>query len=446
MTTTTLDPALLARYGERNVPRYTSYPTAPHFAPAADDHAYRDWLADLPSGEPLSLYVHVPFCRAMCWYCGCHTSVTRREAPVSRYVAALAQEIAMVAALVGPGHRAGHLHFGGGTPTLVRPDEFTALMRQLRARFAFASDTEVAIEIDPRTLAPDMAVALGEGGVTRASIGVQSFDAQVQRAINRLQSFEVTREAVERLRNAGIASFNFDLLYGLPFQTVANCVETVDLALLLRPDRLSLFGYAHVPSFKQHQRKIDAADLPGAAERLAQFEAMAERLQQAGYLRIGLDHFALPSDSMAWAAAAGTLHRNFQGYTTDGCATLIGFGASSIGRLPQGFVQNAATTPNYERRIAAGSLATVRQCALSPEDRRRGALIERLMCDYRVDLTGASDLADESRLAPLIADGLIRRTGEVIELLPEARPLVRTVAAAFDAYLEEGAGRHARAL
>ncbi|WP_300974986.1 oxygen-independent coproporphyrinogen III oxidase [Sphingomonas sp. LHG3406-1] len=444
--TARLNPELIARYGERNVPRYTSYPTAPHFAAADDDACYRDWLAALPAGEAVSLYVHVPFCRAMCWYCGCHTSVTRREAPVSRYVAALSREIDLVSGLVGRGRKAAHLHFGGGTPTLIRPEEFTGLMDRLRERFLFGSDTEAAIEIDPRTLEPEMAEALGRGGITRASIGVQSFDPQVQAAINRLQSFAVTREAVERLRGAGIAAINFDLLYGLPFQTVANCLETVEQALVLRPDRLSLFGYAHVPSFKAHQRKIAADVLPASAERLAQFEAMAARLAAAGYEQIGLDHFALPEDSMARAAAEGRLHRNFQGYTTDACPTLLGFGASSIGRLPQGFVQNAATIPDYERRIASGRLATVRQCALSLEDRRRAALIERLMCDYRVDLSGADDLADEARLAPLAADGLIRRAGPVIEIVAEARPLVRSVAAAFDAYLDAGTARHARAV
>lgn len=443
---TTISPDLLDRYGSRNIPRYTSYPTAPHFKAAEDDGTAKEWLRALPAGEPVSLYVHVPFCRAMCWYCGCHTSVSRRAAPVSRYVERLGEEIDMVAALLPGRTTAAHLHFGGGTPTLMHPLEFGALMNRLRQTFAFTDTAEIAIEIDPRTLEPEMVDALGFYRVTRASIGVQSFDPKVQEAINRIQSHASTAEGVTRLRRAGVRRINFDLLYGLPYQDVASCLDTVDQAIALEPDRLSVFGYAHVPSFKPHQRKIPEAALPGSAGRLAQFEAIAGRLVAAGYVQIGLDHFARTDDALAIAAAKGTLHRNFQGYTTDDCRTLLGFGASSIGRLPQGFVQNAVTIPDYEKRIAAGRLATVRICALSLDDQRRAEVIERLMCDYRVDLANAADLADERKLAPLLADGLIRRSGDVIEVTPEARPLVRAVAAAFDAYLDSGAGRHARAI
>lgn len=237
---------------------------------------------------------------------------------------------------------------------------------------------------------------------------------------------------------------NLDLLYGLPHQDMASCDETAAMAIALAPERLSIFGYAHVPSFKPHQRGIDAAALGGSAERLAQFEAMASALVDAGYVEVGLDHFALPHDKLARAAAEGRLHRNFQRYTTDGCRTFIGLGASSIGRLPQGFVQNAVTIPDYERRIADGQLATVRQCAFSGEDLRRAAVIERLMCDYRVDLSGSADLVDEDRLAPLVDDGLVRRAGALLSVEAVGRPLVRAVAAAFDAYLEPGRCGHAR--
>lgn len=444
--TARLSPDVLARYGSRNIPRYTSYPTAPHFRPAPDDSLARQWLADVPLGEPLSLYVHVPFCRSMCWYCGCHTTVTAREAPVTRYMDTLAREISLVGAALPGRPRVGHLHFGGGTPTLMAPEQFTALMGQLRAVFEFTETAEIAIEIDPRTLEPEMARALGAAGVNRASLGVQSFDDQVQRAINRVQSYEVTKAAVDRLRAAGIAAINFDLIYGLPHQTVDSCVETVRQALSLKPDRLAVFGYAHVPAFKQHQRKINEAVLPDSAERLAQSQAIADALELAGYVAVGLDHFASPGDSLAVAAAHGKLHRNFQGYTTDPCETLIGFGASSIGRLPGGFVQNAVLIPDYQKRIADGRLATARHCPVTADDRRRAALIERIMCDYRVDLTGREELAEEAKLTPLVRDGLIRRRGDVIEVLPEARPLVRAVAAAFDAYLDETQGKHARAV
>jgi oxygen-independent coproporphyrinogen-3 oxidase len=441
-----LSPDLLARYGSRNIPRYTSYPTAPHFRAAEDDVTVRDWLGQVPADEAVSLYVHVPFCRAMCWYCGCHTSVSRRAAPVSRYLERVGEEIALVAGLLPGRLTAGHLHFGGGTPTLMQPGEFEALMGQLRSAFDFASDSEVAIEIDPRTLDQAMVEALGRGGVNRASIGVQSFDPRVQQAINRVQSLAATKQAVEQLRSVGIERINLDLLYGLPFQTEASCADTLEQALSLAPDRLSVFGYAHVPSFKPHQRKIPAEALPGSGERMAQFDAIARGLEAAGYVQVGLDHFARPDDALAVAAGSGRLHRNFQGYTTDDCRTLLGFGASAIGRLPNGFTQNAVAIPDYERRIASGRLATARLCPISEEDQRRGALIERLMCDHAVDLAGVEDLVDERKLAPLLADGLVRRRSERLEVPPEARPLVRAVAAAFDAYLDEGAGRHARAI
>ncbi len=442
----TLRPDVLARYGSRNIPRYTSYPTAPHFRRAPDPGLYSEWLGQVAAGEPLSLYVHVPFCRAMCWYCGCHTSVTRREAPVSRYMAALGEEIRMVASALPGRLPVQHLHFGGGTPTLMAPAQFGEVMAGLRTAFGVRAGAEIAIEIDPRTLEGAMVEALAAGGVNRASLGVQSFDPVVQRAINRVQGFEVTQAAVERLRGSGIGRISFDLIYGLPHQTVRSCVDTVRKAVLLRPDRLSVFGYAHVPGFKPHQRRIDGAALPGARDRLAQSEAIAAALVDAGYVPIGLDHFALACDPLALAAARGQLHRNFQGYTTDACATLLGFGASAIGRLPGGFVQNAVPIPDYLGRIAEGRPALARYCPVDGEDRRRGGIIEQLMCHYRADLSGAEDLLDEVRLRPLVADGLIRRTGSLIEVQPEARPLVRAVAAAFDAYLDEGAGRHARAV
>ena len=444
--TARLRPDVLARYGSRNIPRYTSYPTAPHFKLAPDDALARQWLRDVPLDRPVSLYVHIPFCRSMCWYCGCNTTVTRREAPVERYLQTLAREIAMVADALPARIQVSHLHFGGGTPTLMAPDQFRALMTQLRSAFDFLPDAEVAIEIDPRTLEAEMVEALADSGVNRASLGVQSFDEKVQRAINRLQSFEVTKLAVDRLRAAGIEALNFDLIYGLPYQTIDSCIDTVTQAVELRPDRLAVFGYAHVPSFKLHQRKIDAATLPDGDQRLTQSEAIANALKQAGYVAIGLDHFAAPGDPLTVAAARGRLHRNFQGYTTDPCDTLIGFGASAIGRLPGGFVQNAVLIPDYQKRVAEGRLPSSKQCPVSLDDRRRAAIIERIMCDYRVDLSGASELADEDRLRPLVQDGLIRRRGQVIEVLPEGRPLVRAVAAAFDAYLDESQGRHARAV
>lgn len=452
--TAPLHPDLLARYRDRQIPRYTSYPTAPNFRPADGEEQYRQWLGDVPAGESVSLYLHVPFCRAMCWYCGCHTSVTHREEPVSRYLETMEQEIALVADALPVRLRASHIHFGGGTPTIMTPGQFTGLAATLAGAFTLDEDAEIAIEIDPRTLTQPMVEALAGGGVNRASLGVQSFDPVVQRAINRVQPFALTERSVGWLRASGISRVNFDLIYGLPEQTVESCLDTVRQAISLQPDRLAVFGYAHVPGFKRHQRKIDETALPGGAERLAQAGAIAEALVEGGYVQIGLDHFALPGDPLTLATSRHELHRNFQGYTTDACTTLLGFGASAIGQLPGGFVQNAVLNGDYQRRIGSGQLAVARQCPVDADDRLRGRIIERIMCDYQVDLArqcadfgvDPTPLADSPRLQQLIADGMVRQAGTLLEVVPEARPYVRAVAAAFDRYLEEGAGRHSRAI
>jgi oxygen-independent coproporphyrinogen-3 oxidase len=331
---------------------------------------------------------------------------------------------------------------------MLAPDDLRRLGERLRERFAITTDAEVAVEIDPRPLAPGTVGALAAIGVTRASLGLQDVNPEVQRAINRWQPSEVTERAVDWLREAGIRGINLDLIYGLPHQTVGRVLRSVEAALALRPDRVALFGYAHVPWMKRHQRLIDEAALPGPTERAAQLEAAAARLGEAGYVAIGLDHFALPEDSLALALREGRLRRNFQGYTTDPAPVLIGLGASAIGSLPQGYVQNAAPLPAYRDAIRAGRLATVRGVALSEEDRLRRAIIERLMCDFAVDLNGSAELfADElEALEPLAADGLVSIEDGVVRVEPQGRPLVRTVCAQFDAYLAQGVARHSRAV
>jgi oxygen-independent coproporphyrinogen-3 oxidase len=454
MSMQAIGPDCLARYGGAAVPRYTSYPTAPHFSAAVAEADYRAWLAQANPASALSVYVHVPFCRSMCWYCGCHTTVTGRADPVSRYMAAMEREVALVAAQLPGRFAIQHLHFGGGTPTQMGPEPFEHFMAVLSNRFDLAAGAEIAIEIDPRTLTAEMAAMLGRQGVTRASLGVQSFDPRVQQAINRIQTFAETEAAVAGLRAHGVGAINFDLIYGLPHQTVASCIDTVERAVTLRPDRLSVFGYAHVPSFKRHQRKIDAAALPAIAERWAQFAAIADALVAAGYVQVGLDHFALPDDPLAEAAAAGKLARNFQGYTTDAAPTLIGLGASAIGQLPPGYVQNAVLIADYLARIADGRLPVARGYSLSRDDRLRGRIIARLMCNYEVDVADICDRFGEDpdvvyptdALARMEEDGLVERARYAVRVLPAARPLVRSVAAAFDAHLAAGAGRHARAV
>jgi len=444
-------PELLARYADSRLPRYTSYPTAPHFTPAIGPDTYAGWLAELPDTATGSLYVHIPFCRRMCWYCGCNTVVTQRDEPIAVYLAALHREIALTRDALARPLPVSHLHFGGGTPTILQPRDLGWLMAALRTAFPFRRDAEIAIEIDPRTLTAEMAATLGETGFTRASLGVQSLDPRVQAAIGRIQGFAATALAAERLHAAGVDALNIDLIYGLPHQTVESAVATVEACLALAPSRFAVFGYAHVPSFKHHQRKIDAAALPDAAARHAQAEAIAARLVAASCVRVGLDHFARPDDAMAIALAANRLHRNFQGYTTDSADTLIGLGASSIGRLPQGYVQNETRIGAYVEAVSAGRLATAKGVAFDEGDRLRGELIERLMCDFRVDLDAvcashgqtSGSLADAApALDRLAADGLIRREGNRIEVEPDARPLVRAVAATFDAYLARSTRTH----
>lgn len=438
-------PDLAARYFEQRLPRYTSYPAAPHFSPVVGGTLYAEWLAALPAGLGISLYLHVPFCRSMCWYCGCHTRVVRRDEPIATYLTALRREIELVAEHIQHPRDVRHIHFGGGTPTILPPRALQSLIALLRARFLLAANAELAIEIDPRTLEPAMVEAIGASGFTRASIGVQSLDARVQRAVNRIQSFEETAAAVEALRRAGIRGIGLDLIYGLPHQTVRSAVETARACLTLRPDRFSVFGYAHVPAFKKHQRQIDESALACGAARQAQAEAIADVLTAAGYRPIGIDHYALAGDTMAEMAAAGTLRRNFQGYTTDTSPALIGFGASAIGRLPQGYVQNEVPIERYAAAVLGGMLATARGHALSPDDRVRADLIERLMCDLHVDVEavcrahGADPLAylaANPRLDTLIAEGIARREGFVVSVCDDARPLARVVAAAFDAYID----------
>jgi len=353
-------PDLAVCYGQERLPRYTSYPTAPHFSPQIGRADYAEWLTAIPPHAAASLYLHVPFCRSMCWYCGCHTTVAKRDEPIAVYEAALRCEVDLVAQQIGRRLKVEHIHFGGGTPTIMAPQSFTDLIGAIRHSFFVLPTAEIAVEIDPRTLAPEMIDALALSGVNRVSLGVQSFDPFVQQTINRVQSFEETKAATDNLRNAGIAGVNFDLIYGLPHQTIASCLDTVRRCGELRPDRLSVFGYAHVPTFKKYQRKIDEAWLPDSLERYDQSCAIANALVEAGYVQIGLDHFALPGDAMAIAFREGRLRRNFQGYTTDAGDVLLGFGASAIGQLPQGYVQNEVGIHAYSQSIAAGRLATIK--------------------------------------------------------------------------------------
>jgi len=453
MTATTL-PAAQRPHAERNLPRYTSYPTALAFD-TADAGLAEGWYGATRADDTLSAYVHVPFCRRLCWYCGCHTSIAPTYDRVGGYLDVLRREIDLVAARLGEHDGLAHLHFGGGSPNALRPADFVDLTRRLTRAFRLRPGAEVAAELDPGLLSPEFIDAVGEAGVTRVSLGVQTFDPAVQALVNRVQPYDQVARAVEGLRAAGVAGLNFDLMYGLPGQTPENVYASAREAVVLRPDRIAVFGYAHVPWMKKHQVMIRDADLADLDGRWLQAEAADAALVEAGYVRIGLDHYALPDDSLSRAAAAGRMRRNFQGYTDDAAAVLVPLGPSSIGQFRQGFVQNHVPSDQWAARIARGQLPLNRALALSDEDRLRALVIERLMCDLRVDVATICReqampvewLADSLEIIDtLVLAGLCRRDGAVISIPETARRLMRVVAAAFDARLPKAAQRHAKAV
>lgn len=442
-----LDPVLL-RHAKTNTPRYTSFPTAPHFSDLTPD-TYAHWLADIPDDDAISLYLHIPYCRDMCWYCGCSTRATRNTAPLEHYADLLEQEIRRVADHVGRRQPVAHLHWGGGTPTYLPQPRLEALNALLETHFNILPDAERAIEIDPRVCDETLVDCLAASGINRASLGVQSFAPHVQKAINRIQDFDTTQTCARRLRDRGIQSLSLDLLYGLPRQTLTDCRDTVLQALELDPDRLSVFGYAHVPQIRKHQNLIQADDLPGAEARIEQAWLIAKTLEDAGYVAIGIDHYARADDDMAIQLREGRLNRNFQGYTTDRAQTLIGLGASAIGRLPRGFVQNTPDVAQWSRAIEQGQLATVRGHALDQDDECRAAIIERLMCDLEADLpTLRARFGElpEADLDDLVADGIVHIDESVIRISPDYRMLARNVAARFDNRLGQGPARHSRSV
>jgi oxygen-independent coproporphyrinogen-3 oxidase len=439
---------------EKSAPRYTSYPTAPHFTGSIDARITREWLANLPGQAHLSLYLHVPFCSQICSYCGCHTKALRQDAPLTAYKETLLREIELLAK-VTPARRVVHIHWGGGTPSMLGPARLLEIAESLGAHFELDANVEHAIELDPRIVDEPLVEALARAGVTRASLGVQDFNAHVQKAAGREQPFEIVSRSVSLLRAAGIHAINFDLMYGLPRQVVEDVVRTARLAAELAPSRLAVFGYAHVPWFKSHQKMIDASTLAGASERLDQAAAIRDALESEGYEAIGLDHFARPQDPMAVAARKGLLRRNFQGYTVDVADALLPLGVSSIGRLPQGYIANAVDLGGWRRAIEAGEFGTTRGRALTREDVARGEAIERLMCDFAVDYGAIArahgfdeDMFDDAipHLSALAEEGLISLDRRRVALTRDGRPFARLAAAAFDAYLHSRAARHSVAV
>ncbi len=437
------------------VPRYTSYPTAPHFHDGVGEGEYRNWLAKLPEDDGLSLYIHIPFCDRMCWFCGCHTKQINRYDPIPPYLSAVRQEIALLRDAIGFAPLLNRVHLGGGSPSMLKRGDLERLRSTIDSNFQLHDATEISIEIDPSDLSGEEFEAYRAFGITRASIGVQDFDERVQEAINRPQTFMQTAATVEGLRGAGVRSLNIDALYGLPYQNEETVSRSIEQVRTLDPDRVALFGYAHVPWMKPNQKLIPEAALPDALERVRQARVASDILQDGGYLPIGMDHFALPQDSLAIAAFEGRLRRNFQGYTDDPCATLLGVGTSSIGRLPAGYVQNETATGNYVRTVASGRLPVSRGIELTAEDKLHADIIENLMCRYSFSLSSLrrahGALTEQVRTEiqdALDADphDLAGFDGDTFWIHPHGHGFVRTVASWFDTRMRQKAARYSMAV
>ncbi|MBU6491168.1 MAG: oxygen-independent coproporphyrinogen III oxidase [Burkholderiales bacterium] len=442
------DPALLRKY-DLNGPRYTSYPTAPQFHDRFGAAEYRQAAAqNRQSGQPLSLYMHLPFCDTVCFYCACNKVITRNRARTRPYLDRLYREIAAQAALFDGARRPiAQLHWGGGTPTFLSHDEMSELMAVTGAHFQLLGDDqgEYSIEVDPREASPDTIALLRELGFNRLSVGVQDFDPQVQRAVNRIQPRAVTEATVNAARQTGFRSISLDLIYGLPHQSVASFSRTLDAVLELAPDRLSVFNYAHLPQFFKMQQQIDESALPGPAEKLAILKTSIERLGEAGYVYIGMDHFARPDDELAQAQVNRTLYRNFQGYSTHADCDLIGLGVSAIGKIGNFYAQNLKVLPDYQNAIDAEGLAVTRGIMLNDDDLLRRAVINQLMCHFELPLEPletqfgidpADYFRDEfERLRAFEADGLLTIEPDRLRVLPAGRLLVRNICMVFDRYL-----------
>ena len=434
----------LTRLGlfDARVPRYTSYPTAPHFKPTIGAGDFTRWVEAIPPGAAISLYMHVPFCRRLCWFCACRTQGTQSDAPVRAYADVLIQELALLKARLAPGVTLSRLHWGGGTPTLMPPDMMRRVAGAVFDAFPLAPGAEFSVEIDPNEIDEARLDALAQAGLNRASIGVQDFDPEIQRVIGREQSFEVTRRAVDMIRDRGIASLNADILYGLPHQDTHRIADSVQKLLALSPDRVALYGYAHVPWMARRQVMIPAEALPEPQDRLQLFEVARQLFLADGYDEIGIDHFARPGDGLAVAQRAGLLRRNFQGYTDDQATALVGMGASSISRFPQGYAQNAPATGAHVKAIREGRFSTTRGHAFTPEDIWRARMIEALMCDFRID---AGEFVRDHGFTPetlaQVLAPVARHFGAMVHLdkdglaiLPAGRPLTRMIARMLDGY------------
>ncbi len=443
------EPELLRRYDKAG-PRYTSYPTAVQFHQGFGEQEYRAWAArsnDVNRAPPLSLYVHLPFCDTVCYYCACNKVVTKDHSRAAPYLQRLFREIAFQGALFDRSRRVDQLHWGGGTPTFISPAEMRALMASLSEHFSLRSDDggEYSIEIDPRTAGEPTIRMLRELGFNRISLGVQDFDPMVQKAVNRVQSEQETMAVLDAAREHGFRSVNIDLIYGLPQQSRESFARTLDRVIAAGPERLSVFNYAHLPELFKPQRRIKAEDLPSAAEKLDILQLTIEKLGTAGYVYIGMDHFARPDDELAIAQRNGTLYRNFQGYSTHADCDLVGLGISAIGKIGGSYSQNVRTLDEYNSAIDADRLPVMRGIELSNDDVLRREIITRLICHFELDVDAISErfairfsdyFAQElAELQSMQDDGLLAVDSHSIRVLPSGKLLIRNICMVFDRYL-----------
>jgi len=443
------DPDLIRRYDTAG-PRYTSYPTALELHEGFTEHDYRLQIGlSNAAGGPLSLYFHIPFCDTVCYYCACNKIITKNRSHAEPYLDTLCQEIALQGALFDRGRVIGQLHWGGGSPTFLSHPQMQRLMAATREHFTVPDDDsgDYSIEIDPRETNDDTLPLLRALGFNRISLGVQDFDPQVQQAVNRIQSEEQTFKVLRQARGEGFRSTNIDLIYGLPLQTVASFANTLDKLVAAAPDRFSIFNYAHLPGRFKTQRQLNEADLPGAETKLAILQMAAGKLTAAGYVFIGMDHFAKPDDILAIAQREGHLHRNFQGYSTHADCDLVGLGITSIGKVGAAYIQNVKELDEYDRLIKQGRLPVYKGVALDADDTLRRAVITQLICHFELDFAAIGAqfgirfdhyFAPElTALQPMEADGLLAVSDTGIKVTPSGRLLIRTLCMVFDKYLAQ---------
>lgn len=427
----------------KRLPRYTSYPTALEFS-ALDADTHDEWLRTLPICEPVSLYFHIPYCEKLCWFCGCFTAISNKYGPVETFVDVLKKEIRQTAVKTGR-LKVSHIHFGGGSPSILTPDDFASLIYVLRECYDIDSADEFAVEIDPRTVDREKIFAYAKSGVDRVSLGIQDFNPQTQVAINRVQSVSLIEETMRNFKDAGIERINFDLIYGLPYQTLDTIRATIEQTMKFKPSRIALFGYAHVPHMKKHQKLIANHTIPEQKERQAQFDLASQLLIENGYRSIGLDHFALPEDHLFVSYDQRVLKRNFQGYTEDKADTLIGFGPSAISSMPEGYAQNIPMINHYLEKIETGVSPAVRGLRITKADIMIREVISTLMCYFEVDPLKIADAHNIDYcferefvdLDKLVNAGYMAKDGTVYRITEDGTLFLRAIATVFDQYFDQ---------